>query len=54
MSISVLERIIELCELIGIKTIRELQVLQDEYGIIEPTAEQLITALETEIGLHNI
>ena len=54
MSISILERIIELCELIGINTIRDLEILIDDYRLNKPTPEQLIMALEKELGLHNI
>lgn len=46
-----LNRFMELCELLGIKTLRDLQILADDYCLSAPTGEQIINALEKEIGL---
>lgn len=51
MNIKMLKRFIELCELVGIKTLRDLQIFEDDYCLSAPTGEQLINALEKEIGL---
>ena len=51
MNCKMLKRFIELCELVGIKTLRDLQVFEDDYCLTAPTGEQLITAIEKEVGL---
>ena len=54
MNITLLNRFIELCELIGIKTLRDLEIFEDDYSLTAPTGEQLITALEKELGLQSL
>lgn len=49
MNIERLKRFMELCELVGIKTLNDLKVFEDCYNLTAPTGEQLITALETEV-----
>ena len=49
MNVEMLNRFIELCDLIGIKTLHNLQVFEDCYNLTAPTGEQLINALEKEI-----
>lgn len=51
MNCSVLNRFMELCELVGIKTLSDLRIFADDYGLIAPNGEQLISALEKEVGL---
>ena len=51
MNCKMLNRFMELCELVGIKTFADLKVLTDDYCLTAPTGEQIITALEKEIGL---
>lgn len=51
MNFCMLERLVELCELVGIKTLADLQIFKDEYCLIAPSGEQLISALEKEIGI---
>ena len=46
-----LNRFIELCELVGIKTLADLQIFEDDYCLVAPNGEQLISALEKELGL---
>ena len=54
MNIEMLNRFIELCELIGIKTLKDLQIFEDDYRLTAPNGEQLITALEKELCLHQM
>ena len=49
MNVEMLGRFMELCELIGIKTLADLKVFEDDYNLYAPTGEQLITALEKEL-----
>jgi hypothetical protein len=51
MNFSMLKRFIELCELVGIKTLEDLQIFEDDYCLVAPNGQQLITALEKEIGI---
>ena len=51
MNFCLLDRFIELCELVGIKTFEDLKVFEDEYRLTAPNGEQLISALEKEIGI---
>nr|DAG81690.1 MAG TPA: hypothetical protein [Caudoviricetes sp.] len=51
MNCSMLNRFMELCELVGIKTLSDLRIFADDYGLTAPNGEQLISALEKEIGL---
>ena len=44
-----LERIIELCDLLNIKTINDLQVLVQDYNIKIFTSRNLIDILEREL-----
>lgn len=49
MNIEALKRFMELCELVGIRTLRDLKIFEDDYNLINPTGEQLIKALEKEV-----
>ena len=51
MNCKMLNRFMELCELVGIKTFADLKVFEDEYCLTAPTGEQIINVLEKEIGL---
>ena len=51
MNCSMLNRFIELCELVGIKTLSDLRIFADDYGLSAPNGEQIISALEREVGL---
>lgn len=51
MNYSRMNRFMELCELVGIKTLADLKVFEDDYCLVAPNGEQLISALEREIGL---
>ena len=51
MNCSMLNRFIELCELVGIKTLSDLRIFADDYGLSAPNGEQIISALEREVVL---
>lgn len=44
-----LKQFIELCKLLGIKTMADLKTFEDSHNLIAPNGDQLITALEKEI-----
>lgn len=52
MNIEMLNRFIELCELVGIKTLEDLKIFEDDYCLTAPNGKQLITALEKELCLQ--
>ena len=49
MNVEMLNRFMELCGLVGIKTMSDLKVFEDCYNLTAPTGAQLITALEKEV-----
>lgn len=51
MNCTMLNRFMELCELVGIKTLEDLRIFADDYCLVSPNGEQLISALEKEVGL---
>lgn len=51
MNITMLKRFLELCGIVGIKTLADLQIFEDDYRLSAPNGEQLISALEKEVGL---
>ena len=50
MKTETMKRIYELCELLEIKTISDLERFKVEYQLVKPTGEELIAALEMEVA----